>query len=136
MSRPRAPSRVYHVGRDDSVDAVSTDHSDPAPSQGLGACRQDRRASAAARRLVPRGANLLEPYRGAGRQPAERAGGPALPRNPLPPARAVERGAVRAEGATAGGTSVPPHLRRVPPLPPSAGLLRRLAGAHLRPLPQ
>src|SRR5439155_1108215 len=112
--------------------ALSPHDADAPPGQRMGACGTARRASAAPRRVVPRRPHLLESHRGVGRQSAERAGRPALPRDPLSSPRALERRAVRAARDSAGGASVPPDLRRVSRLPPSAGVGVGREGADLR----
>src|SRR5256886_10547237 len=100
----------------------------------MGAGRTTRRASAAPRCVVPRRPHLLESHRGAGRQSAERAGRPAIPRDSLSPSGALERRALRGARDPAGRPAVPPHLRRVPRVPPPPGVRVRGEGLDLRAL--
>src|SRR5207249_1079006 len=72
--------------------SVSTNDTDAAPGQGLGPGWQARCPSAASGCLVPRSAHLVEPHRGAGREPAQRTRGSALTREPLSSRRAVQEG--------------------------------------------
>src|SRR5881397_4367112 len=112
--------------------SIPSNDTHAASGQGLGPGRQTRRSSATPRRVVPCGAHLLEPHRRAGREPAQRTRGSALPRDPLSSPRALERRALRAARDSAGGAPVPPHLRRVSRLPPPARLWVGREGAGLR----
>src|SRR5256714_11243498 len=100
----------------------------------MGAGRTTRRASAAPRCVVSRRPHLLESHRGAGRQSAERAGRPAIPRDSLSPSGALERRALRGARNPAGRPAVPADVRRVPRLPPSSGVRHRGEGLDLRAL--
>src|SRR2546426_7750427 len=113
-------------------DSVPPDHADAPPGEGLGQGRQARCSSPAPRRMVPGGPYLLEPHRRARREPAQRAGRPALPRDPLSPAGAVEHRAVRAALYPAGGPPLPAHVCGVPELPPPAGVRGGLERADVR----
>src|SRR2546422_4497515 len=112
--------------------SVSTNDTDAAPGQGLGPGRQARCPSAASGCLVPRSAHLVEPHRGAGREPAQRTCGSALPRDPLSSPRALERRPVRAARNSARGAPVPPHVRRVSRLPPPPSVRVGCEGVDLR----
>src|SRR5207249_4392342 len=92
-------------------DSVPPDHADAPPGEGLGQGRQARRPSPAPRRMVPGGPYLLESHRRARREPAQRAGRPALPRDPLSSPGAVEHRAVRAARDSARGPHLPADVR-------------------------
>src|SRR5256886_7728669 len=98
----------------------------------MAASRATRRASAAARCVVPRRPHFFQSYRGAGRQSAERAGRSAIPRDSLSSSGALERRALRGARDSAGRPAVSAYLRCVPRLPPPPGVRHRCEGFDLR----